>query len=401
MSEVQNLVVPKSCIMFATADWNEPYWTNKQHSAKSLAEIGTQVLYVESIGLRSPKAGSARDWGRLWNRLRNGLASLFFGAVERAPGVFVLSPLLIPAGYRHPLTRALNRWSFRLAIARATRKLRICQPLVWTYHPFMLDAIGGMEVASVLYHCVDDLAAVPGVDAQAFRDAERQLLARANVVFATSPALTEHCLFYNDNTHFFPNVVDIEHFGSALQPGEVPDDLASIPKPRICYHGVLSDFKIDFQLLLEAARLKTEWSWVFVGEEREGQHSPLVAELKTLPNVHFLGYKPYAQLPDYLRGMQVGLLPSLINDYTCAMFPMKYHEYLAAGLPVIATELAFSKSVDTKGLIVVDSPESLVRGVSRQLERGRLNLDAVAQIVGSNTWQSRLSNMLEILDLKS
>ena len=389
-------VIPQSCILFATADWDEPYWTNKQHCAKSLAELGTRVLYVESVGLRSPKAGSAKDWGRLWNRLRKGISSLLLGARERSPGIFVLSPLLVPAGHRYALTRALNRWLLRAAIVRSTSSRDFVLPLIWTYHPFMLDVIEGMETGPVLYHCVDDLAAVPGVDAPAFRAAEAKLLKRADVVFVTAPALAEHCKQYNPNTHFLPNVVDAEHFGKALEPGPIPADLACIPEPRLCYHGVLSDFKIDFQLLVDAARQKPEWSWVFIGEEREGQKSPLVAELAKLPNVHFLGYRPYAVLPDYLRGMQVGLLPSLINDYTRGMFPMKYFEYLGSGLPVVSTPLAFTATQPLYVGIGVD-PAAYVVAILGQLKSGRLDSNQAKDCVSENTWKKRTSAMLNEL----
>ncbi|KXB30122.1 glycosyl transferase family 1 [Dechloromonas denitrificans] len=389
-------VIPQSCVLFATADWDEPYWTNKQHCAQSLAELGTRVLYVESVGLRSPKAGSAKDWGRLSNRLRKGLLSLLLGARERSPGIFVLSPLLIPAGHRHPATRALNRWLLRAAIARSTWQRDFSRPLIWTYHPFMLDVIDGMETGPVLYHCVDDLAAVPGVDAATFRAAEARLLQHANVVFATAPALAEHCKKHNPNSHFLPNVVDAEHFGKALEPGPVPADLAHIPEPRLCYHGVLSDFKIDFQLLLDAARLKPEWSWVLIGEEREGQSSSRLAELAKLPNVHFLGYKPYSVLPDYLRGMRVGLLPSLINDYTRGMFPMKYFEYIAAGLPVVSTPLDFTRTHNA-GLESGATPENFVAAIHRQLGSGRFSMFQVSELVGSNTWQGRTIKMLSDL----
>jgi glycosyltransferase involved in cell wall biosynthesis len=395
----QPLVIPQSCILFATADWDEPYWTNKQHCAKSLAELGTRVLYVESVGLRSPKAGSAKDWGRLWNRLRKGISSLLLGARERSPGIFVLSPLLVPAGHRHALTRTLNRWLLRAAIVCSTRSRDFGRPLIWTYHPFMLDVIEDMKTGPVLYHCVDDLAAVPGVDAATFRAAEAKLLKCADVVFATAPALAEHCKQHNPNTHFLPNVVDAEHFGKALEPGPIPSDLAEIPEPRLCYHGVLSDFKIDFQLLLDAARQKPEWSWVFIGEEREGQKSPLVAELRTLPNVYFLGYRPYDVLPDYLRGMQIGLLPSLINDYTRGMFPMKYFEYLASGIPVVSTPLSFSASVGS-GVLVAEEPSAFVDAIDRQIAGGRIDGCDVAHIVGNNTWRGRLSSMLRVLSEK-
>lgn len=395
----QTPVIPQSCILFATADWDEPYWTNKQHCAKSLAELGTRVLYVESVGLRSPKAGSAKDWGRLWNRLRKGLSSLLLGAHERAPGIFVLSPLLIPAGHRHPVTRALNRLLLKAAIARTAWQRDFTHPLIWTYHPFMLDVIDGMDIGPVLYHCVDDLAAVPGVDAPAFRAAEERLLQRADVVFATAQALAEYCKQHNPNTHFLSNVVDAEHFGKALEPGPIPTDLAAIPEPRLCYHGVLSDFKIDFQLLLDAASMSPEWSWVIIGEEREGQKSPLVAALKALPNVHFLGYKPYAVLPDYLRSMQVGLLPSLINDYTRGMFPMKYFEYLASGMPVVSTPLPFSAAVGS-GLLVAESPSAYVDAIGQQIASGRIRSCDIAHIVGNNTWRGRLSAMLHVLPEK-
>jgi glycosyltransferase involved in cell wall biosynthesis len=389
----QPLVVPQSCILFATADWDEPYWTNKQHCAKSLAELGTRVLYVESVGLRSPKAGSAKDWGRLWNRLRKGISSLLLGARERSPGIFVLSPLLVPAGHRLALTRTLNRWLLRAAIVRSTRSRDFGRPLIWTYHPFMLDVIEGVETGPVLYHCVDDLAAVPGVDAPAFRAAEAKLLKRADVVFVTAPALAEHCKQYNPNTHFLPNVVDAEHFGKALEPGPIPSDLAQIPEPRLCYHGVLSDFKIDFQLLVDAARQKPEWSWVFIGEEREGQTNPLVAELAKLSNVHFLGYRPYAVLPDYLRGMQVGLLPSLINEYTRGMFPMKYFEYLAAGLPTVSTPLEFSVEYGS-GMVVAKDVAGFLSAIQMQRESGRFSPADVKILIGENTWRNRLQKML-------
>jgi glycosyltransferase involved in cell wall biosynthesis len=391
-------VIPHSCILFATADWDEPYWTNKQHCAKSLAELGIRVLYVESVGLRSPKAGSKRDWQRLWNRLCKGVVSLLWGATERSQGIFVLSPLVVPAGHRHPALRWLNRYLLRLAIRRSIADRNFDNPLIWTYHPFILDAIDDMQCGRLLYHCVDDLAAVPGVDALVFRASEVKLLQRADVVFATAPALAEHCKQYNLNTYFLPNVVDSEHFGRAFLQGQIPADLACISEPRLCYHGVLSDFKIDFQLLIDTARKTPEWSWIFIGEEREGQKSDLVAELAKLPNVHFLGYRPYAVLPDYLRGVQVGLLPSLINDYTYGMFPMKFFEYIAAGIPVVSSRInALSK--ESGAVLIVDSVNDFEIAIRQHLKKGRLERSEVNSIVGENTWRERTVKMLSHITL--
>jgi glycosyltransferase involved in cell wall biosynthesis len=241
---------------------------------------------------------------------------------------------------------------------------------------------------------VDDLRASPGVDIDAFNLAEEQLLKSSQAVFTTAQALKERCERLNPNTHFFANVVDADHFQAAMREGKLPDDLARIPGPRLVYHGVLSDFKIDLPLLLEVARRRKDWSWIFIGEEREGQQSELVAELARLPNAHFFGYRSYDSLPDYLRGMQVGLLPTLLNDYTRSMFPMKFFEYLAAGLPVVSTPLAFTEQM-SDGLEIGGDAAGFEAAIERQLARGRLTQEEARLYVGENTWDARTAKMLE------
>lgn len=393
MAEIDSIALPGDCIMFATADWDEPYWTNKQHTARALVELGWRVLYVESVGLRSPRASSRKDWKRLWIRLRKGLGCLIDGATEREPNLWVLSPLAVPAAHNYRWIGRLNRILIQAGLRRHIVRHAFSRPLVWTYHPFIFGAIEGIEHGRLLYHCVDDLAAVPGVDAEPFRRAEDHLLRRCQKVYATAQALAKRCALINPRTEFLPNVVDVEHFGKALAAGAIPEDLARIPEPRLMYHGVLSDFKIDFDLVYEAARVRPDWQWVLIGEEREGQRSEKVVQLKSLPNVHFLGYRPYKMLPDYLRGVQVGLLPSLLNEYTRSMFPMKYFEYLSAGLPVVSTSLDFVNSYNS-GLQVADGPIGFVNAIQLQLQRGRFSRDEARSLVANNTWQARTKTML-------
>jgi glycosyltransferase involved in cell wall biosynthesis len=385
---------PGDCILFATADWDAPYWTNKQHVASELARMGWRVLYVESPGIRAPNAASRRDWSRLWRRLQAGLDSLYSSAKKRRENLWTLSPLSIPAKHHWPLIGWLNRALLQSILQRFIRTQHFTTPLIWTYHPFMLEAIALLEHGPLLYHCVDDLAAVPGVDATAFRAAEQKLLQTAQVVFATSQPLAEHCAKHNPNTRFLPNVVDAEHFGRALEPGPIPEDLAAIPEPRLLYHGVLSDFKVDFDLLYQAAQLRPDWHWVLIGEEREGQKSERLAQLATLPNVHPLGYRPYETLPDYLRGAQVGLLPTLLNEYTRSMFPMKYFEYLAAGLPVVSTPLEFAQT-HRAGLEIAQTPEEMIGALGKQLGRGKYSAEEALGLVADNTWGARVRNMLD------
>ena len=385
----------RDCVLFSTADWDEPYWTNKQHTASILAARGWRVLYVESVGFRSPKVGSGRDWARLWRRLWRGVQSLVLGPPRRAENIWVLSPLMVPAGHHLPFVRSLNQALLRFSVTRFAKSQRFNDPVVWTYHPYMLDAIATLPRGPLVYHCVDDIAAIPGVDVEAFRNAQQALVGRCEAVFTTAMSLKETCQPFNPNTHFFGNVVDEAHFGEARVERALPPELAAIPEPRLVYHGVLSDFKVDFPLLLQTAQARPQWQWVIIGEEREGQRSELLAQLARLPNVHLLGYRSYQTLPRYMRGMQVGVLPTLLNEYTRSMFPMKFYEFLAAGLPVVSTPLDFAKE-PRAGLEVGGDLEAFIAAIEKQLARGKLSADESRAAVGDNTWERRLDKMLQI-----
>jgi glycosyltransferase involved in cell wall biosynthesis len=272
--------------------------------------------------------------------------------------------------------------------------------MVWTYHPFVLECLEGlkerhhMALGPTVYHCVDDLAAIPGIDAEAFNAEERRLLAHAHTVFTTSQALADKCGAHHPRVYNFSNVVDVDHFAQAWRvDAPLPADLAAIPEPRLAYVGALSDFKVDFELLDALAEANPQWSLVLIGDEREGQHNPTLARMVQRPNVHLLGHRPYAELPHYLRGMRVGLLPTLVNDYTRSMFPMKYFEYLAAGMPVVSTPLAFTKEGEHNFLGVATDAPAFCTKIQKAL-CPIAHRSTLADAVGDTTWSRRLNKML-------
>jgi glycosyltransferase involved in cell wall biosynthesis len=381
-------------IILSTADWFTRYWTNKQHTALTLAARGYRVLYVETPGIRRPRLGNRRDVGRLWRRLVSGLRQLAFGPRQVRDNVWVLSPLALPLKQDLPAVKWLNEGFLKFSLRRFVKGRRFEGAQVWSYHPFMLDALASMKLGTLSYHCVDDLAAVPGVDAAVFREAEDRMLRHAEVVFATAPALEERCRAINHNVHLVSNVVDPAHFGTALDAGREPADLAPISRPRLGFHGMLSEFKIDIELLAAVAEARPGWQIVLVGDVRDGTSGTAFDALRGRPNVHFLGGRDYRDLPPYLRGFDVGLLPSRINAYTSAMYPMKYFEYLAAGVPVAATALP---ALDASGGAVAmgETPEAFVAAVETQLRRGRLSRSEAIAAVGDHTWDARLTRMLE------
>lgn len=380
---------PTDIIIFATADWHTPYLTNKQHTARHLARMGFRVLYVESPGLRAPSV-NRKDLARIVRRLARGIRP----PRQVEPRIWVFSPLTIPFKHHRPFIRSLNRRLLRFGVDTFIRQQRFHKPLLWTYHPFMLDAVEDLDSHCLVYHCVDDLSEVPRVDSSAFRTEEERLLRRADHVFTTTKVLQEKCASVSSNSVHLPNVVDFDHFRRGLELGALPEDLAAIPEPRIGFIGLLSDFKVDFPLVEEIAGNRPEWNWVVLGDEPEGQCSLVIARLRKVPNVHFLGYKPYEMLPDYLRGFSVAVLPCLLNEYTRSMFPMKFFEYLAGGAPVVTTALEFTRT-PYLGSLVAETPAAFLEAIGRQLARGRLSPTEAAAAVGDNTWEARLGKMLD------
>jgi len=391
-----NQLNPGDCILFATADWDEPYWTNKQHCTKELIKLGWRVLYIESVGLRAPNPKSKKDLKRLLQRFRKGLFGFFFGAIKREERLWVLSPLVIPGAHGNKWLGSLNQLLLKWSLNRHIRSHGFTCPMLWTYHPLMIESTVQISYRSVVYHCVDDLSEMPGIDIDLFIKAENELLEYASIVFVTSTTLEKKFLNKNRNVYFHSNVVDFEHF-SQIEDKRVPDDISEIPEPKLIYHGVLSDFKIDFKLLLDVAKKRPNYSIVLIGEEREGQDTELLPELRRTANVYMLGFKAYSELPRYLINANIGLLPSKINGYTKSMFPMKYYEYIAAGLPIVSTPLEFTKS-HQQGLLVGNNLCNFVSAIDLQLSRGRLSTKEAESIVGDNTWAKRMQKMLLLIN---
>jgi glycosyltransferase involved in cell wall biosynthesis len=171
-------------------------------------------------------------------------------------------------------------------------------------------------------------------------------------------ALQEAKSPWNPNTILVPHGVDYDHFSRAVKEDlPAPPDIASIPRPRLGFFGLIRDW-VDLDLLAEVARRRRDWQIVLLGDSTVD-----LTPYRSIPNMHFLGRKPYADLPAYCRQFDVGLIPFKINELTRAVNPIKLREYLAAGLPVVSTPLPevelYGPSVN-----VAKGPEAFARGVS-------------------------------------
>ena len=375
------------CVGFA--DWQTDLKTNQHHLMSRLAR-DNRVLFVESLGLRQPQL-SSRDVRRILRRLRRGVAP-----PRKVDGVNVLSPLVVPL-HRFGAVRALNARLLPWLVGRAARKLGMSSPILWSYNPQAEVLIDVLQPSLVLYHCVDDVAAQKGVDAASFRAAEARFAGRANVVLTTSEPLAERLRGVSDRVIAMPNVADTELFSHALEDGPVDPAVAALPGPRIVFTGAIVATKLDVELLIALARRRPDWNFALVGPVGAGDPSTDVSALEREPNIHLLGLRPYDALPTVLRGADAALIPYALNELTASIFPMKVYEYLAAGLPVVATPLPSLRGVE--GVVMAADADSTVARLEDLLASD--SPDARAQrskLASGHSWDARVDEIAAALN---
>jgi len=379
-------------VLLSTADWDNPFWTNKQHVAVQLALRGHRVLYIDSLGVRRPSA-SKQDVTRIFKRLRRGLRP----PRQVRDNLWVWSPLVLPF-QQVGLVRRFNKIWLSLWLAVQLLYLGMKRDILWTYNPLTVDLLGINGFGQLVYHCVDNIKAQPGMPSSAIKDAEQRLIKRADIVFATSPSLAESCRVDNSNTHYFPNVADYDHFSKAMSPETaIPEDLQRIPAPRIGFIGAISGYKVDFDLLNYLAANRRDWSIVLIGQIGEGDPWTDASALQGVPNLHVLGARDYSTLPNYLKGIDVALLPNRLNEYTDGMFPMKFFEYLAAGRPVVSVRLSSLAGFEDL-VYLAESPEDFMHKVQDALDENPDSCAHRRSIAKGQTYASRMDKMMTLLE---
>lgn len=219
--------------------------------------------------------------------------------------------------------------------AAALLRQRGCKTIVfYLWRPHFDSVLDGSSYDLSCYHIVDEYSFSPSE--QPLTNQEIQLIKRVDQVFIHSPALLERKGHFNPHTRLVPNGVNYRAFAT---PQSEPADLAKIPRPRLGYVGIIKT-QLDFRLLLELVTRHVKWSFVFVGPRGKlGADATLVDQLSALQNMHFLGHKPIEVACAYPQHMDVCLLPYKANDYTKYIYPLKLHEYLAGGKPIVGTPI--------------------------------------------------------------
>lgn len=383
-----SLVKVKNILMFSTADWDNPHQTNKQRMARIMERHGYKVLYVESLGLRRPQMR-----GRDFKRMAKRVASKLGGLRKVSDGVYVLSPLVVPL-HQFSLATAINRRLLRTLVSNSLAKCGFDDYIYWTYNPISAEYFSP-DGHFLVYHCVDKLSAAPGLNYAELINAERAMLKDAGVVFVTSRQLLSDIQGMNKNVFYHPNVCDFELCDKA--PADEPADMKHIPRPRVGFVGALSEYKVDVELLCEFARSKPDCALVLIGEIGEGQPASGASRLLKYSNVFHLGSKRYTLVPQYIKNFDCALIPNVANDYTRCSFPMKFFEYLACRVPVVAINTPSLEEFCDAYLSCgsrADFPaavETALKGVPAKVSRGY-------ELARQYTWEARMKFVEDVLD---
>ncbi len=367
--------------------WDGP-WMNRQ---QLLSRIARRHGVLYSTGL----------W-RVWDRrLPEWRAAPLFGAIDRDHGVHIDQPprLLLrfpdnPRVDRSMIALGQLRWKARL------RRMAGGPTVLHVFHPEFWPIVRGFDADRLVYHAYDLYSATPGWNDELDRF-QRKLLERADLVIASS-AVTAQSLQRECKTPVvvLPNGADYDAFSGVDLSVEAPRDLAAIPHPRIGYTGQINR-KVDLDLMLDLAQRRPAWQFVVIGGVGRLDTDALAVldQLRARPNVHLLGHKQPTELPEYVARMDVNLMVYRVDGsvWTAGIYPLKLHEYLAAGQPVVSADVPAVRQYADVVSIAHDAGQWL-----EAIERTLVDTDPVArsrrrQVARQNSWDIRAAELERLL----
>ena len=266
---------------------------------------------------------------------------------------------------------------------------------LWYYTPMALAFSEHLEPAATIYDCMDELSAFKHAP-PALRTNEAELLRRADLVFTGGQSLYEAKRSLHPHVSAFPSSVDAAHFQHARLPQREPSDQKDIAHPRLGFYGVI-DERFDIDMLTMLADARPDWQIILLGPVVKIEPSALPQR----PNIHYLGAKTYEELPTYLSGWDVALLPFAHNDSTRFISPTKTLEYLAGGKPVVSTSIRDVVSpYGTQGLVrIADTPDAFVAAIQEALdEEKETSLPKVDAFLAHTSWDITWDKMYQLIE---
>lgn len=379
-------------LCFAGQDW---WYHNRAHSDFQLMlRIAERrdVLLVNSIGMRVPLPGRSTQFLRRIARKARSMARRLKQPVPSLPRFHVFTPLVLPL-YGSPTARRWNAALVAAQVRAALARLGLARPVAVVTVPTAWDVVTRLPHRRLVFNRSDKYSEFGETHQATIRELERALLTRADaVVYVSHSLLEEERALTGTRALFLDHGVDLEHF-KRRPPEEEPADLRAIPRPRIGFFGGIDDYVIDFDLLERLAQQVPEAQLVLVGDA-----TCSMQRFERYRNVHWLGFRPYAEIPRYGSGFDVAIMPWQRNEWIRGCNPIKLKEYLALGLPIVSTDFPELRRYRELVRIAGDADE-FVEGVRRSLAGGGpVPPDQLRARVLDSSWERVAAELLRICD---
>ena len=374
-------------ILCFSHDWiGDPL--SKTHLMRVLSK-DNRILWINAIANRMPTT-SSKDVSRIYKKLR-----AFAEPVrEVEPNIFVLNPLAFPS-YGNKSILKINQSFLAKQVKKAMRRLGFENVVNMVFNPAAGMIAGRLGESELIYYCVDEYTAFTGAS-RGLKEIEDNLFRRADFVVVSAARLFDSKKHFNPNTFVIRHGTDWRHFRTALDPNlQIPADVADLPRPLVGFHGLLADW-VDYELIEKTAKRFRDGSVVLIGKIAVDAEQK-VKILDNIPNIHFLGRKPYTELPAYCKAFDVALNPFAINELTLAANPLKVREYLAAGLPVVSTDIPEVHVLSD--CLVGTSHDDFIAKIAYALANPKPR-KTVSDAVSHESWEAKVDELRAIMAMQ-
>ena len=382
----KSVIIRDRMIVCIASSWDyDP--TSKHHIMRLLSQ-NNHVLWINYHGSRTPALSGPDVLGCI-----SALRRMGRGLQKVAPTFWQFTPLVIP-GATGPWLGRLHQQLLIDQIRRAVHTLDPARKMpvqIWTFAPDVsfLERCLGEEC--LVYYCVDEYTRFAGFHGERIAELESKLIAAADLVIATSPALRDAKKEKRADVQLVPHGVDYDHFAVAWRDRPtMPPDLGRIRRPIFGFFGLIHHW-FDVDLLVKAAALRPNYSFVLIGDCKVDP-----GPLRSCPNVFLLGRRDYATLPAYCTSFSAGLLPFVCNEMTRCVNPIKLLEYLAAGLPVVATAIPAAQEIGGP-VAVARNAEEFAAACDAALTLSSADRPQISRLAEAHTWESRLIQISEMV----
>jgi len=263
----------------------------------------------------------------------------------------------------------------------------------------MQDFVECLDASLIIYHVVDEYSGY-GTPTEKQRDRlirkEIRLLNSVDMVIVVTQSLFDLKIQHNPETHLVANAADFEAYANTSL--SIPDDLQTITTPIVGYTGLIAA-RLDLKMLIEIAKSKPNWSFVFIGAENHDQCKTEMQQLRDLANVHFLGQKSIDETPRYVAAFDVSIIPYAVNLRAQHASPLKLYEYAAASKPIVSTDFAAARAF-AGHIRIGRNVEEFTAHCEQALntETSDRHLVENRRLAADNTWDARIEQISALID---